>query len=162
MRQKPMATSNVFGWQYQLDATAPAITTRDEMNAMADAYNHTVSIELVQGTMMLVEQMEKKQVATFGGALDEWARAAYPSPSLIAKMEQSGEIEGYKAELTGLLADVAAGSTMANALTARRAVREAKGLTKRDCGGCPIIIWSCPLMPGCGGACILIFCTSGS
>jgi len=129
------------------------------MYATANAYNQTVSIELVGGTMMLVDQISKTQVATLSGALDEWARAAYPSPSTIADMKKSGELPGAKAELNGLLAAVAAGTPMTNALAARRADQEAggPGLTKRVCA-CPVVIFSCQLN-GCGGACIVIFCT---
>jgi len=92
--QQKSAASDIFDWHYELDAMALVITTKSEMYATADAFNQTVSIELVEGTMMLVDQMSKKQVATFSGALNEWARAAYPSPSLIANMKQSGELAG--------------------------------------------------------------------
>jgi len=108
--------------------------------------------------MMLVDQMSKKQVATFRGPLNEWARAAYPSPSLIANMKQSGELAGPKAELNGLLAAVAAGTPMTNAVAARRADQEASGLAKRNCV-CPIVIFSCLIIDGCSGACVVFICT---
>lgn len=47
--------SELFDWQYELDASASAITTKDEMYATANAWNQTVSIELLDGTMSLVD-----------------------------------------------------------------------------------------------------------
>ncbi|KAK0648553.1 hypothetical protein B0T16DRAFT_388753 [Cercophora newfieldiana] len=125
--------SDVYGWQYELDTTVPTILTKDEMFTIGDAHNKTVSIELVDGTMMLVDQLAKKQVATFGGALDEWARAAYPSPALIASMKKSGELDEVKAGLNGILGAVAAGAPMDKALAAHKAEQEVAGLTKRNC-----------------------------
>ena len=100
---------------------------------------------------MLVEQMEKKQVATFSGALDEWARAVYPSPELIASMKQSGEFASAETEMSGLLASVAAGSSLRNALAA-------SGLEKRACI-CPVFVGACLLTPGCDGLCIILICS---
>ena len=156
--RKKLAPSELFGWHYELDAAAPAITTKDELYALANAYNQTVSIELVDGTMMMVEQMEKKQVATFGGALDEWARAAYPSPSLIASMKKSGKLSGLSTQLDSLVAEVAAGSSMTTALAAYRANHQARALDKRNCV-CPIFVFSCLLIDGCAGLCLLFVCT---
>lgn len=80
------------------------------MYTLAHRFNDTVSIELVGGAMMLVGQMQKKQVATFGGVLDEWARAAYPSPLDIARIKNTGEVAGVKTELNEVLAEAATGT----------------------------------------------------
>ena len=75
-----MATSDLFGWQYELDPAAPALATMDDIRATADAYNGTINFELVEGSLTLVEQISKKQVASLDPEIDAWARAAYPAP----------------------------------------------------------------------------------
>jgi hypothetical protein len=82
-------------------------------------------IEVIEGTIMLVDQVLKTQVATFGGALDDWARANQPTEEQLAAVRDSGKLDAIKAESEGIPAGVAAGMSMDDAL-------EAHALAKRD------------------------------
>lgn len=150
--------SNIFDWQYELDAWAPVITTKDDMFAVGNAYNQSVGIELLEGKMTLVDVVSKKQVATFAGELDTWARENYPSPEVI---EQNKDIiTGMKSEVNSLVAEVVtSGKTMSSVIAARKADEQAAGVSKRAYCGCPFIIFYCAVTDGCAGACVLVFCT---
>jgi hypothetical protein len=153
-----MMKSDVFGWQYELDSTAPVITTQEEIYTTADAYNQTVGIELVNGTMMMIDMMQNKQIATFGGAVDEWARSNYPSEDII---NDSAFIEEMKNKLAGHLDDVRAGIPLKQSLAARGTDSGQGSLNPRKACGCPLLPISC-LIEGCKGICLLVLCSGGA
>ncbi|KAK0620569.1 hypothetical protein B0T14DRAFT_587003 [Immersiella caudata] len=152
------APSALFDWSYTLNPSAPVVNTNAELHALSAAYNETVSIELLDGQLAVVEQFTKTQVGILGGELYESASAAYPDEGAIASMKKSGETKMLEGELNGLLAMVEKGVSMDSALAKRRTERRATGLEKRNCV-CPIIIWSCPWFDGCAGLCVTFICT---
>ncbi|KAE9377524.1 hypothetical protein N431DRAFT_327868 [Stipitochalara longipes BDJ] len=155
---KTMMKSEVFGWQYELDFTAPVITTKEEIYTTADAYNQTVGIELVNGTMMMIDLMQNKQIATFGGAVDEWARANYPGEDII---NDTAFIEEMKNKLMGHLDDVRAGIPLKQSLAARSTDSDLANVDPRKPCGCPLLPIAC-LIEGCKGICLLVLCSSGA
>ncbi|KAK0749781.1 hypothetical protein B0T18DRAFT_389318 [Schizothecium vesticola] len=122
LKAKTLARSDVFGWDYELDPSAPAIDTQAEILATAAAHNQTVTVERVGGTMMLVDLLGRRQVAKFGSQLDAWARANYPSDDLV--LRGSAEVDAMKAELHGLLDEVRAGHELTRESILARRVAE--------------------------------------
>ncbi|KAK4447118.1 hypothetical protein QBC34DRAFT_143355 [Podospora aff. communis PSN243] len=150
--------SPLFDWSYELDPSAPIITSMDDMDATAKAWNNTVSIEHIEGTFMLVEQLSKTQVATFGGALLDWARANEPTEEQLAAARDSGKID--EMEANGILAAIATGMSMDDVVEARTLARRdtLRQSFKWDCHFCPgIPIFSCKWM-GCTGLCLAFIC----
>jgi hypothetical protein len=159
-RQKTTAKSSAFGWQYELDVAAPVVTTKAEIATIAAAHNQTVGIELVGGTMMLIDVMQRKQVARMEGAVDEWARAHYPSEELL---NDSGLVEELKSEVTGHLDNMRAGmslkTSLKKSLAARSTSADVGGTVKRQSGcPCPFFIFSCGLTGCPDSACLLLAC----
>ncbi|KAK4447977.1 hypothetical protein QBC34DRAFT_466579 [Podospora aff. communis PSN243] len=161
------APSALFPWSYTLTPTAPLLTTKADLIALSHSYNDTVSIELVAGTMMLVDQLSKTQVATLSGALGDWAFAGYPSAAEIASIKESGEAAEIGVEVSSLVQAVEGGETVGGVLAKRRAMM-GLALRKRGDGGverrapclCPVFVFSCLLMEGCAGICLFIACTA--
>jgi hypothetical protein len=153
-----MVESEVFGWQYELDSTVPVITTQEEIFTTADAYNQTVGIELVGGTMMMIDLLQNKQVATFGGDLDKWARSNYPGEDVL---NDSAFIEDMKNQLAGHLDDVRAGIPLEQSLAARSTDSDVESLVPRKACGCPILPIACKIIK-CKGICLLVLCSGGA
>jgi hypothetical protein len=156
-----MMKSDVFGWQYELDASAPVITTQAEIFTTADAYNQTVGIELVGGKMMIIDMMNHKQVATMGGAVEEWARANYPTEEVIAS--NSDLVQEMKAEMSLHIDDVKAGIPLDRSMAMRKTTSglQARENVPRAFCACPVLPISC-LVIGCKGICLLFACTGGT
>jgi len=118
---------------------APIITSQEEIYTIGDAYNNTVGIELVGDTMMMIDMLSKKQVATMAGPIDAWARVAYPSKEVIADAALVAEM---KSELVGFLDGVRAGTSVEDSL-AKRLMAKASGVEnaveKRDACSCPVL-----------------------
>lgn len=61
---QPKAKSELYDWYYQLDNTAPMVSTIDQVVDVSTAYNGTVRVERINGTMMIIDHAQMKQVAT--------------------------------------------------------------------------------------------------
>ncbi|KAK0622507.1 hypothetical protein B0T14DRAFT_563956 [Immersiella caudata] len=155
------AQSSFFGWQYQLDASAPVITAMSEVYATSTAWNDTVSLEVIEGIPSLVDQVSKTQIATLGGALGDWALAEQPTEEQMAAAKAAGVDIALKAGLADTLAAVAAGMSMADALKAHSLDKRDTIGTKEDwkkfmawvdCKVCLVTLASCKFH-GCYGLC---------
>src|SRR4051794_37318079 len=99
--------------------------------------------------------MNNKQVATFGGDLDAWARSNYPSEEML---NDSTLVEEMKSQLETHLDDVKAGMSLAKSLAARDL---APSVAPRAFCACPVLPISCLLIK-CKGICLLFACTGGT
>ena len=103
--------------------------------------------------------MNNKQVATFGGDLDAWARSNYPSEEIL---NDSTLVEEMKSQLEAHLSDVKAGMSLAKSLAVRGLdVDVAPTVAPRAFCACPVLPISCLLIK-CKGICLLFACTGGT
>ncbi|KAF4636655.1 hypothetical protein G7Y89_g1438 [Cudoniella acicularis] len=155
---KTFTNSEVFGWQYELDPMAPIITQKHEILAIARAHNKTVGIEMVNGTMMIIDHLQRKQVATMQGDVEQWARSSYPH----ATINDSALIEKTKAVAIGHLDNIRSGIPLHVSMAMTTGESEAgNNLDRRGCVACFLSPASC-LIQSCDKLCIIASCFTTS
>ena len=70
--------SALYAWAYTLDPIAPTVATKDDFWQISDAFNHTVHIERVEDTLMVIDQTSLMQVGTLAGSFEAAVDAVYP------------------------------------------------------------------------------------
>lgn len=69
--------SDVFDWTYELDDTAPIVTTHEQASHIGHAHDGNVRVDRVNGTFMIVESTQKRQLATLAGEAAAFAESVY-------------------------------------------------------------------------------------
>ena len=131
-----------------------------EVYSISYQYNHTVGIEAVGGQMMLIDHLQKKQVATMSGQVEDWARTNYPSEDYL---KQPGVVQNAIAGMATLMQVSNANDTL-DEWSGRWEKPGSPPPSSNDkrgvCGACPILIFTC----GVNGAscefatCIVVLC----